>query len=566
MIADLFNNVNKTKFSLGLVCLVIALYFFNVNRLTDNIPFADDYGHLLGFLNTCVDENSTFDRKIKNLWSAHTIHRTVLAKLTVYLEYCITGIINFKHITLLGNFALVFLFIILARKLKIKELGYQHLFVLSLLIFIPINTLSNWPLCTYGYFFLMLLATTSFIFLDRGGWGNFFIAALFAILSTLTYGAGIFVFLAGFSMLIVKKEYDIKHIGVWFVIFVAWSSFFLHGAHRPESYPPMFSMLFTDPLTVIGYFFATFGAYFKVLYVNHQWLKFVFGAVGVFYLLYLVIKHFKFFVENPFIACLLIYLILVAAGSAMNRSHFGIQYGERDKFHFIPALFLSLVYISSIQIYKHKESNIFISVLIPVLFLFALKNESQYKIMRDQQLRVSNQVANFVLQKDEPTPKYSIPLRRAKALEKGVNLGHYKLEASTIATPKNKRVKESKLSDQGMKSIIHFIDRNEVIDAKGWAFIEGHSMDETSRIYVVLENDGNQKAFLTESMKKREITQRFWKDYKKDLDHSGFKIILPKPNLGLPKGIYNIKIMVEVQLNNGKWLNSITDTNKTLEI
>lgn len=554
---------DKQRIFLLLTIGVMLAYFFNVNRLTDNIPFADDYGHMLDFLNVYVDKGVDYSSKLRRLWRPHSIHRTVLVRLTVLMDYNVFGSINFKHIILIGNFNLLLIFLLLSYKLKLNKLGYQHMLVFSLFLFVPVNTLSNWALSTFGYFTLMLIAIISFLMLDRGGWFNFFVSLFFAVLSTLTTGAGLFVFLCAYSILIVKKEYNWRHILVWTIVFFSWSYFFLQGIHRPPSYPPVGSMLFNEPLTVIGYYLASLGSFFKDIYIHHQWLKFVIGLLMTSYLLFLVIKYFSFFKNNTFLSCLLIFIIMIVAGGAMNRSHFGIAYGERDKFHFLPALYLGLTYVCTLKIFKNYQKLILWPVLFFTSILFTMKMDTQLKLMLDHQYLLNNRIASYLMHRTDPDPKFSLPLRRSGSIETAITKGTYTPVSSYIMSPIICDLDSSSFVEESLNYSISVVDKNGIIEVKGWAFRKKYSMKE-SRIFIKLSNENQSEYFISQNLIRRDLTQRFWKENRKNIDDAGFKNILTKEKLSLNNGEYMVSIIVELKLNNGKRVKYITDTKKSI--
>ena len=520
----------------------IIFYFLSVFKYSVNIPFADDHGHLLGYTNTFSSENVSNKIKLKHLWHNHTIHRTVLAKLTAVSVTKVFGELNFKWYIFIGNLGLVFFFILLYKNLNLGKNNKIHALIFALIVFVPIHTLSNWALCTFGYFYLMLLAALSFSFLIKGGYKNLMIAAIFAILSTLTYGAGLFVFLAAYIVLIINKDYKLPHFALWTAVFIGWAIFYLKGISRPDSYPPMGSMLFTNPDIVLGYFFANFGAFFKDLYTNTPNLKFVFGAIVSIFGALNVLLNWEYFKKNPFILVLLTYLLLVAAGSAMNRSNFGIEYAERDKFHFIPALFIFLVYISSYEIYKNKSKNIFWITLGCGLFIFVLKFNSQTNSMKNSSLRLSYQMADFVM-KYPDGKDYMLIETRLNRISKGTEMGHFVPSSKNLLKPAHRSLRIDTSSSMVIESVLNVRNSKNILTVNGYAFIEWQHMNDVHP-YLFLEKEGKYNFYEMVQYDRKDMHQKFWKKFRKDLTKSGVRIALPLDRLGLSKGTYNTGILL----------------------
>jgi hypothetical protein len=93
--------------------LLIGLYFYLWNHYAINIPKWDDYA-LKAFIEN-YQKATTFSDKIATIVRQHNEHRIGLTRLATLIDFKLFGEINYKHLMLFGNSALILIWLLLTR-------------------------------------------------------------------------------------------------------------------------------------------------------------------------------------------------------------------------------------------------------------------------------------------------------------------------------------------------------------------------------------------------------------------------------------------------------------------
>ena len=83
-------------------------------------------------------------------------------------------------------------------------------------------------------------------------------------------------------------------------------------------------------------------------------------------------------------------------------------------------------------------------------------------------------------------------------------------------------------------------DEKQLLEIKGWAFIEGHD-SVNSEIYIVLKSAGKTYVFTTETVIREGVTEHF-KELDLNLDYSGFAALIPARKIA--NGTYTVGIYI----------------------
>ncbi len=93
--------------------ILIGLYFYLWNHYAVNIPKWDDHP-LKGFV-IDYDKATTISDKIALIVRQHNEHRIGLTRLATLIDFKLFGEVNYKHLMLFGNLALVLIWLLLTR-------------------------------------------------------------------------------------------------------------------------------------------------------------------------------------------------------------------------------------------------------------------------------------------------------------------------------------------------------------------------------------------------------------------------------------------------------------------
>ncbi|GAB3901527.1 hypothetical protein GCM10028803_26360 [Larkinella knui] len=190
----------------GLVLLVpILVYAWMFSRYAINIPKYDDHALKLFLLE--LEKAGTLRDKVYEFFKQHNEHRIVYDRLITWLDYTLTGKLNYVHLMVVGNLSLVLLLAVFVRALhRAGGLIWMALPV-SLLLF----NLSQWENMYWGMaalqnFTVVALAVATFYelaFKNRVGWR----AIALAVAATITSGNGLMIWPVGLVLIFLRQDY-----------------------------------------------------------------------------------------------------------------------------------------------------------------------------------------------------------------------------------------------------------------------------------------------------------------------------------------------------------------------
>ncbi|MFD1139837.1 hypothetical protein ACFQ4C_01895 [Larkinella insperata] len=191
----------------GLVLLVpMLVYGWVFSRYAVNIPKFEDHT-LKGFLLNLEKAGSIRDW-VYEFFRQHNEHRIVYDRLIAWLDYRLTGKLNFIHLMVVGNLSLVLLLLVFVRALQKAGAAVWTALPVAMLLF----NLSQWENMFWGMaalqnFTVVALALATFYalaFSDRVGW----LAIGLAVLGTITSGNGLLIWPVGLVLLFLRQDYS----------------------------------------------------------------------------------------------------------------------------------------------------------------------------------------------------------------------------------------------------------------------------------------------------------------------------------------------------------------------
>ena len=379
-VIDKFNNLLSIRLTaeVSIVCILsfIIIYFFYllIFVFAVNIPYWDDYNAILGFSDFFLLSN--LHDKIALFFSQYNEHRIVLCRLLVLLSYYLTGKINFKLLTIIGDISLVGLLIVFLKSSvfsKDKNIPPRFIIPAVLLLFQP----QYWEtiimsMAAISNLFVLFFAFLSVYLLTKQSMKYFIFSLLFAILATFTNGNGMFVFLIGLFFLIFQKRY--KEIRSWALVGITCIWLYFLGYLKPLNHPSIAAAIFIHPVETMGYFFNFLGACsLNLIPTATQFsyrLTFLTGVLFSLYFAYLFkIKYYKI---NPAIFSFLSFLFISAAAVSLCRCGFGIYQSLASRYAIISVLCLISFYFSAIEILSQKITRYIFPILLLGAILFNL--------------------------------------------------------------------------------------------------------------------------------------------------------------------------------------------------
>ncbi|WP_138994089.1 hypothetical protein [Larkinella sp. C7] len=196
----------RSVFLGGLVLLVpILVYFWVFSRYAINVPKFED--HILKTFLFNLERANSFRDKVYEFFRQHNEHRIVYDRLITWLDYNLTGKLNYIHLMVVGSLSLVALLMVFVKALRKANAPVWMALPVSLLLF----NLSHWENMFWGMaalqnFTVVVLAIAAFYdlaFKNRVSW----VAILLAVAATITSGNGLLIWPVGLVMIFLRQDY-----------------------------------------------------------------------------------------------------------------------------------------------------------------------------------------------------------------------------------------------------------------------------------------------------------------------------------------------------------------------
>lgn len=240
----------------GLLLLIAVVAFWVVwAEYATNVPKWDD--HVLRAFLFNLDQQTSFSGKIGQFFRQHNEHRIVYDRLITWLDYHLTGKLNFVHLMFVGNLSLLGLLAVFGLVLSQSERvpkTFSHRSVMDWrtgLVYLPpvaflLLNLSHWEnmfwaMAALQNFTVMLWvfgAIYALAYTQKIG-----LALLLAVAATLTSGNGLLIWPVGFGILLLQTIFENKasrtKLLVWIGTAVAAFVLYFWGYQKPPGNPPL---------------------------------------------------------------------------------------------------------------------------------------------------------------------------------------------------------------------------------------------------------------------------------------------------------------------------------------
>ena len=533
--------------SILIPCGIILNYFYIINKYSINFPFLDDFHAILDFLNKFILHPELHER-IKELFSQHNEHRILFVKVIVLIQYYLLDQLNFKVFIIIGNSSLVLTLIFLY-----KSFIFKH--KVHLLYYIPISIIlfnlrywetSFWAMSSIQNLWVICFALMSLFFLFRDAPYSIYLSILFACIASFTSANGMITFLAGTIVLIINKEFLIKKKFLWILSGIIVMAIYFYTYKKPSYHPEIIKPLLDNPLGFLGYVFAFLGD----LFTDNLKYAVCIGIGIVLFIIFITIN--KYYIENPIIYSLIIFILITSVLAALTRFGFGMGQALSPRYTIYSTLLVICCYLSFVTM-MYRKINIFLLIIFTALaFIFNIKTQTKYlpkKIAEKKEfdinyaLVINGKFSNFNFGWYEN--KKDIP---KKIINTADSLGYFKFKyiedsvlinrIPTIISKETKFWFNNIEPIKGTKSIL----------LTGWAFIKKINSDSIISLICLKDNQGKPiKYLLCKKVLRKEVTQ----DFKGDgtsYDFTGFNTILDFEYLNSGRYIIYI-ILIEKNYN-----------------
>ena len=394
----------KPQLPLILSGLIILVHYITIYELAVNIPRFDDFRNILSFLNQFEGDLSLFFKPSEE-------HRNVITRLIALVDLKLNGSINFTHLIIIGQLFILG-FHLVVYKTVISKIN-AWLFVPFVLFNYQISSFDTvlWGLVSIQHYGTLFFAMLSFYFLTSKT-SNMYIALLFAILSTFTFGNGFLVFLIGTFILLKTKNYN--QLIIWIIIGLTVTILFFYNHNSPK----IKYITYYNPLDIAPYFLSLIGNFIGF---ENYFLAIFIGCILVVLFIWLLFK--KQFWDDKMLSAMLLFCIITLIAIALNRFYISPKHAFANHYKTYPMMFIGLIGLA----YSKYYASIYIrnGVMLSALFVYvycqinyfpkakASKNKLEYALIYHQQ--------NKAILID------NAPLEAELTLKKSIEKGIYKI-------------------------------------------------------------------------------------------------------------------------------------------
>ncbi|AEE14468.1 hypothetical protein Thena_0836 [Thermodesulfobium narugense DSM 14796] len=325
--------------SLILVAAAIIFYFYTSIKFSVNMPYSDDYDAILDFIIKFYTHND-FGYRLYLFFSQFHEHRIVFDRLITLFFFNIFGKIDFKILSIVGNFGLLFiilfLFIFFKKKynLKISELLPV---VIAMLSFSQWELMSNFPMASIQQYYELLFSIISITAFTCEGYG-FIFGIVFFVIAVFTGGGGLFVSPVILLYLLLTRQY--KRFSIFLIVSII--IFYIYFPLLHYISPPIKDTLIfclKNPASLLGYMLIFIASAAK----NYA-LIFILAILLV--LNYLWILRRKLNKNNHSLILLISFIFLTSLVVGLNRIFLGFDSAMFSRYTMYSLFMFSLSYIS----------------------------------------------------------------------------------------------------------------------------------------------------------------------------------------------------------------------------
>ena len=341
------------------VALPAILFYAILLRDMVNVPFYDEYGAALDFLNRLASINGFVPRLAYYLAAQTNEYKLFLYHAFIWMQFSLTGHIDFAILSVIGNGFVLVLGIVL----WLMFLPRHTDLAARITFFIPVSwllfQLQYWENLDWATAVNQHIAVLPFVFgaiclLLRSGRIAFSFALLFLVLAVAADANGVLLFPIGAAILILGRRF--KRLAAWLLASAACVAAYAYR-YTPRHEPPLINQPVAttshhfNPAYILA--FMGSGVSFPILGAS-----LVLGALLCLFFAWLVYRGFVR--RNPLVSWCVLSLLLTAIGVAGLRSGFGIAQAAASRYTIYSALFLIFAWFAIAEEFlQNKPASLF---------------------------------------------------------------------------------------------------------------------------------------------------------------------------------------------------------------
>jgi hypothetical protein len=391
----------KSIIALLVIVATIMFYFVSVINSSINFPIYDDYEAILLFLVNFEKANTVFS-KCGVIFKQHNEHRIIFGKMVALGYHAIFGLINFVHLIIIGNAALIGILVVLYKSFKIESIAKRLIILIPITIFLfnfKYTEVSCWAMASLQNIWVLLFAFVSFYFLFNDKKQSVVWAIVFATIATFTSGNGLLVFFTGIIVLLLKQEKR-KTIIVFSIALILNAIVYFVGLQKIGKHPSLMASFIAHPLDLFLYPMNFIG----VLFFEHTTtVGIIIGALVLLGITFIFYK--KLYQANYLLFSFLVFMVLTVVVVTLSRFGFGVIQASASRY----MINATLIYIIIGMILMERfQSKLNYKIFIPSLLLTIIFNSSGYAVIQHQKEIVNSALRNIDLVNKGNVAEYTL--------------------------------------------------------------------------------------------------------------------------------------------------------------
>ena len=342
------------------IALIVAppvIFYSLLFRSLSVFPFFDDYNSVLEFLLRWKQE-SGLGHIVEILTFQHNEYRLIFENAVFATQYTLAGQTNLKFLSVLGDFFVVPLFLVLcliwSQGTLPKSRGLMSLVPISWLLFqLQYAGTMNWSMASLQNIPALLFVFLSIYLISTEGriW-RFAVSLLCVGLSVASSGSGLFLIPVGGVILFQQRK--VKRLWIWLVVgaLVCSAYFYKYNFASSRTHSDH------NVLSSINHLSLPYAAAFLGASAATERTPLTAVALGIaLVVLFVLATHDKMYRRNPSLYYSALFLILAAVGVSGLRSESGLATSIASRYRINSALMLILMYLYLAQKLEHVLFN-----------------------------------------------------------------------------------------------------------------------------------------------------------------------------------------------------------------
>ncbi len=532
------------KYGLGLVGLIILIYYICVQLFTINIPYGDEFNAALTWQHQFNLKDSVW-KKFLFLFSQANEHRLFTYSVAVLTDYSVFGSVNFKRLAWEANLFMILLLYLVNRLNTTDRRNPWIILLIALSLFVPQHEITNWPIVAFAAILQYSLVIGSLWLLSRPGWANLTGAAALATLATFSFGNGMFTFPAGLLVLALKKPGRTAEWLIWTLFMVA-VVFLYFQEYKFRGQSGSLTSALLNPIPVIQYFFTFFGTILiRILQVDQIWITLA-GLIPIAMLVYLLLFNWKETKKHPAALAILLFFMVSAAVAAISRQKYGIHGATAPRYILMQALFLSVLFLLILNLYGTRIKWLLPGLLCFGILIYGIRLTYGIYALNRHQNHLKQIIVAYNTDPEEIDTHAPTPEIIKRILDRSVRKGIY---YPPEITDERKSVTPFKYHatgkiNQNLRFNIEQYNYNQgVLKMSGWAFSTSHYGRDLS-IGFLLQSEQDNLILPALMVPRENVRQHFAEEFPTLSVSTGFSIKRTLTMLPLQPGTYKLGICI----------------------